>query len=185
MSYAIPVEELSISKIEAYRKSAKQAMLERARVKLGVSSMEELTFRELLPATDLGVGANGYTNETYLTGAIGVNAWTSVYDTANVPQLPNDRGIGFYKITYEEVAPTITAVRFRVGATGATTKAVFFVEPFLPIKLTPEVYLSEPIVYDPNDWVFIECYSRVAIGAAGHHLGFGCFVAEPVGGNVS
>jgi len=185
MSYAIPVDELSISKMEAFRRATKEAMLERAKLKLGVRNMEELIFRELLPATDLGQGATGYTNETYLTGAIAAITWTSVYDTAVVPQLWNDRVIGFYKIAYEEVNPLITLVRFREGNTGATTKAVFNIEPFVYVKLTPEVYLSEPVVYDPNSWVFIECYARAAIGAAGHHLAFGCFVAEPAGGNVS
>ena len=186
MSYAIPVDELSIARMERFRKEAKEAALERARDLKLATEMKELVFREAFPGTDFGIGATGYTNETYITGAAAVaNVWTSVFDTALVPQLGNNKIAVFYKITNEDPAPATSAVRFRLGATGATALGWFQIEQFINIKLTPEVYLSEPIIYNPSQWLFIEFYPRAVVPAAGERLGFGCFIAEPVGEQLS
>jgi len=186
MSYAIPVDELSVSKIEGFRKLCKDRMIARAQELSMVTARDQLVFREALPATDLGLPAgSGYTNEDYLTGAVAANTWTLVYDTGAVAQLGTRTLIGFYKITNEDVNPQVVAVRFRKGLTGNTTLGTFSIAQFMNVKLTPEVYLSEPVIYSPQDYVFVECYARAAIGAGGEHLGFGCFVAEPVGQNIS
>jgi hypothetical protein len=185
MPYAIPVDELSLSKIEQFRTNAQAAAFAMAQ-KLGlVSNINQLIFREALPATDLGqpVGT-GYGAETYITGPAVINTWTSVYNTAAVPTIPRRTIVVFYKITDEAVAPAAAAVRFREGATGASTKGIISLEQFINIKLTAEVYLSTPIVYGPDERPFIEFYPRAAV-AAGERLGFGCFIAEPSGGNVS
>lgn len=185
MSFAIPVEELSIAKIEGYRRKAKDAALERA-IKLKLAStMEELVFREAFPHTDFfsAVG-NGYTNEAYITGAAVINTWTSVFDTAVVPQLGNNKIAIFYKIVDMDAAPACAAVRFRLGGTGTTALGWFHVEQFINVKMTPEVYLSEPVVYSPGQWLFIEFYPIAAV-AVGERLGFGCFIAEPVGEQLS
>ena len=184
MAYAIPVDELSIAKMESFRDKARAAALKRAQALKLATTMDELVFREAYPATDFGAGATGYTNETYITGAAAANAWTSVFDTAAVPQLGNNKIAVFYKIMNEDAAPACTAVRFRLGATGATTLGWFHIEQFQNVKMTPEVYLSEPIVYNPSQWLFIEFYARAAI-AVGERLQFGCFIAEPVGEQVS
>jgi hypothetical protein len=184
--YAIPVDELSIARIENFRSQAKQAALARA-MKLGfVSEMNQLVFHEAFPHTDLGqqVGA-GYTNEAYLTGAAVINTWTSVFDTGVVPALGNRQIAVFYKIADWTVAPACTAVRFRLGPTGATTLGWVHIEQFINVKLTPEVYLSEPVVYGPTDALFIEFYPNAAVGAGGEQLGFGCYIAEPTGRSIS
>lgn len=185
MSFAIPVQQLSVDQITAYIKKAKRAALERA-MKLGIaSSLAELVFREASPATDLGVPAGtGYTNETYITGVAVINTWTSVFLTAAVPTVSNRAILVFYKITDEDVAPACAAVRFRLGPTGATTLGWFPIEQFINVSWTPEVWLSEPIVYGPNERPFIEFYPRAAV-AVGERVGFGCFVAEPAGEAVS
>lgn len=186
MSYAIPVDELSISKMEWYRNRAKMAALERARSLAIATDLEELVFREAFPATDFGVPAgNGYTNETYITAAAVINTWTSVFLTANVPTLAQNKIAVFYKITDETVTPACTAVRFRLGLTGGTSLAWFQIEQFINVKLTPEVWLSEPVVYGPGQSPFIEFYPRVAVPAAGERIGFGCFIAEPLGEAIS
>lgn len=182
MAYPIPVDELSLAKLESYKAMAKNAGLRKAINLRIAASMNDLDFREVLPATDLGNPAGtGYTNETYLTGAAVVNTWTSVFDTAAVPSVSNRAILIYYKIYDLDAAPAATAVRFRLGPTGATTLGTFFFESLLNTKLTPEVYLSEPIVYGPNERPFVEFYPRVAVAAAGERLGFGCFIAEPVG----
>lgn len=185
MSFAIPVQQLSTQQITEYVKKAKRAALQRA-MKLGIaSSMDELVFREASPATDLGAPAGtGYTNETYITGAAVINTWTSVFLTAAVPTISQRAILVFYKITDEDPAPACAGVRFRLGPTGATTLGWFPIEQFINVSWTPEVWLSEPVVYGPSERPFIEFYPRAAV-AVGERLGFGCFVAEPAGEAVS
>ncbi len=186
MSYAIGVDELSISKIEQFRSAAKAAALRKAMSLKLASQMAELTFREAAPGTDLSQPAGaGYTNEAYITGAIAANAWTSVFDTAVVPTLGQRQVAVFYKIVNMTVPAQVSAVRFRLGPTGATTLGWFHIENIILIKMTPECYLSEPIVFGPNERLFIECWAVAAIPAAGERLGFGCYIAEPVGEAIS
>ena len=186
MSYAVSIDELSPSRLEGFRSAAKAAALNKAMKLKLAGSMNELVFAEAAPGTDLSQPAGaGYTNEAYITGAIAANTWTSVFDTAVVPTLGARQIAVFYKIVNMTVPMTVTAVRFRLGPTGATTLGWFHIENILVVKLTPECYLSEPIVYGPNERMFIECYTRVAVPAAGERLGFGCYIAEPVGEKVS
>jgi hypothetical protein len=185
MSYAIPKDELSISKMEAFRTNAKMAALKKANDLKLAATLKELTFREAAPGTDLSQPAGaGYTNEVYLTGAVAANVWTSVYDTAVVPTLGRRQVAVFYKVWNRTVPAQITAVRFRLGPTGATTLGWFHIE-MLDVQQTAELYFSEPVVFGPDERLFIECISPVAIAAVGEHLGFGCFIAEPVGESIS
>lgn len=185
MSFAIAVDELTLTDQKTFRAGAVEAGIARA-LKLGIAATRgELVTREAHPATDFGVPAGtGYGNEHYITGAALVNVWTSVFNTLAVPTLPVGRVAVFYKIGNNDAAPSCTAVRFRVGATGATTKASFFTQFMIDLKLTPECYLSEPVVYDPQDILFIEWYPRIAV-AVGEELEFGCFITERVGGTIS
>lgn len=184
--YGIPVDELSLSRIEGFRQAAQAAGLNMARSLRIATSMDSLVWRDAFPATDLGQPAgSGYTNEVYITGAIAANTWTLVFDTAAVPQLPNNRLLVIYKIFDLTVNPQVEAVRFRKGNTGATTLSLVRVGEIIGAKLTPELYLSEPVVYAPQDFPFIECYTRGAVPAAGERLAFGAYIAEPTGGNVS
>ena len=186
MSYTVPADELSPSKIEDFRRGAVAAAIRKALNLKIVANPNELVVREAAPGTDLSQPAGaGYTNEAYITGAVVVNTWTSVFDTAVVPTLGIRQVAVFYKIVNMSVPITVTAVRFRLGPTGSTTLGWFHIENIVDVKLTPECYLTEPIVYGPNERLFIECYARVAIPAAGERLGFGCFVVEPVGEAVS
>lgn len=187
MAYSVPVDELSIARIEGYREAAKKAALKRAQGLKLATKMEELIFREAAPQTDFGnaAGTVGWATEHYVTGAILVNTWTLVFSTAAVPQLANNKIAVIYKIVDWNVPCRVAAVRFRLGLTGATTLGWFPVEQFINVKMTPEVYLSEPIVYNPSQFLFIECYCSVAVPAAGETLGFGAFIAEPSGEQVS
>ncbi len=186
MGYAIAVDELSISKIEGFRQAAREAALRRAMDLKLATTMKELVFHEAFPQTDLSNPVtNGYgAIARYLTGAIVANTWTSVFSTALVPQLQNNQIAVFYKIMDWTVNPQVTQVRFRLGQTGTTTLEWLTIENIINVKLTPECYLSEPVVFSPNQWLFIECITRGAV-AVGELLGFGCFIAEPVGNQLS
>ena len=185
MSYTIPKDELSVSRIESFRVAAKAAALRKAQNLKLAASLNELVFREAAPGTDLSQPAGaGYTNEVYLTGAIVANVWTSVFDTAIVPTLGGRQIAVFYKVWNRTAPMTITAVRFRLGPTGATTLGWFPIEQ-MDIQMTAELWFTEPIVYGPNERMFIECISPIAVAAAGQQLGFGCFIVEPIGEAIS
>ena len=186
MSYCLGTDELSLSEMRQFRLTAQNAAIDEA-LKLSLAATRgELVIRGLLPHTDFfsAVG-NGYTNERFITGAIAINAWTSVYDTAVVPQLGNRKVMVIYKIINETPVPSVRAVRFRLGATGVSTLAWFQVEGVINVKLVPEAWLTEPVVYTPNQWMDIQCYANPAIGAGGEMLGFEGYVVEPLGESVS
>ena len=181
MSYAIPTNELTLTDIKGFKLAAIEAGIARAVEKLGVSRGELVT-REAHPLTDF---AAAYTTEYYITTAPAAAGWLAVGDVgaAVFAVLPVGEVAVFYKIADAMANPLCTAVRFRVGATGASTKASFFVQLPLDIKLESEVYLSEPVVYDPQDTLFIQWYAR--LGGAAEELSFGCFIVEKVGAVIS
>lgn len=183
--FGIPFDQLSHEEMKAYVEQAKAAALTMAMSRRIATTMEELTFREASPATDLGqpVGT-GYTNENYITGAAVINTWTSVFDTAAIPTISQQSILVIYKITDESPAPACAGVRFRLGATGATTLGWVQTAQFFNVQQTPELWLSEPIVYGPGQRPFIEFYPRAAV-PVGEPLAFGCFVAEVLGPAVS
>jgi hypothetical protein len=183
MSYVIPTNELTLTDIKGFRGAAIDAGVDRA-LKLGLAgTREELVAREAHPHTDFPLT---WTWEYYLEAAGPAAAgWRLVGDLAAASQLGVNKIAVFYKVADAAEDPVITAVRFRVGATGATTRGSFFIQLPIDIKLEPECYLTEPVVYSPQEWVYIEAYWRVGAAAAGEELSFGCFIIEPTGGTVS
>lgn len=192
MSYVVPTNELTLTDIKNFKMAAVEAGIVRA-LALGLARDRiELVVREAHPHTDFNDPvANGWLNEYYVTaGAIGALVWVGAFGLSTAalvrpPQLARTKVAVFYKIMDAAEDPVVTAVRFRVGATGATTKASFMVQQFIDIKLEPEVWLTEPVVYDPEDWLYIEMYCRAATAAAGEELSFGCFIVERTGGTIS
>lgn len=192
MSYAIPTNELSLADIKRFKEIALAAGISRAITKGIAGTQDELVWREGFPSTDYGIlaqAATGYLLEYYVTlPAVGAGAWALVFDTGPpaVPAfLPDGRIAVFYKIYDAAAVPVTTGVRFRVGITGATTKGQFLVQGPIDNKLESDVWLSEPVVYDPRDRLFIEFYGRVATPVGGEELGFGSLIIERVGGTVS
>ena len=182
MSYPISTTELTLTDIKAFRGGAVEAGIARA-LALGVAiSRSELVAYEALPVTNFG--ALAYTLENYITGAL-VAGWQASGDGAGVGTIPVGQVAVFYKCANASavVPPLVTAVRFRVGATGASTKAVFFIQLMVENKMESDVYLSEPVVYDPQDRLFLQVYSR-AIGAA-EPVSFGCFIISRLGPEIS
>jgi hypothetical protein len=182
-SFSIPTNELTLTDLKNFRKAACEAGVKRA-LDLGIAAdPAELLVREAEPHTDF---PTTWTNEYYVEAAgPAAPAWRLVGDLAAASQLAVNKVAVFYKIADADNNPAITAVRFRQGPTGATTLGSFFTQLPIDIKLEPEVYLTIPIVFSPQQWVFIEAYWRVGGVAAGEELDFGCFIIEPTGGVVS
>jgi len=188
MSYIVPTNELTLSDIKTFRAAAVESGIIRA-LALGLArSREELVVRHALPGTDFGV-ATGWTIEQYRNPVIAAAGWGSPFDTgalpAFAPTLANSKVAVFYKFADYTAAPVISGVRFRVGGTGATTKATFFMQLETGAKLEPDVYFTEPVTYDPQDVVYIEAYYTAGVAALGETFAFGCFIVERLGANVS
>ena len=189
MSYLIATNELTLTDIKAFRAGAVEAVVSRA-LALGIAqNRSELVVRSALPFTDFGAGATGWSLEFYQGPAITTTGWGSVYNTGVVatfaPTLANTKVAVFYKFADYSPVPAITGIRFRVGGTGATTKATFISQLETGAKLEPDVYLSEPIVYDPQDIIYIEAYYSAAVAAGAEQFAFGAFVCERLGANIS
>ena len=190
MSYAIPTNELTLGDIKAYKEKCLGAGVTRAKAK-GIAAVdEELVWREMLPAFDLGalvLVGSGWNLNYYVTApAVGAGAWAAVWGVGAGlidPLLPVGRVAVFYKVYDAAADPQATAVRFLLAA--ATTKANLFIQCLLDNKLEPEAWFSEPVVYDPQDTVNIDFYARAATAVGGEELGFGCFTIERVGAVIS
>jgi len=189
MSYAIPTNELTLTDIKSYKERCLAAGIARAKVKGIAASDEELVWREMLPAFDLGalvLAGSGWALDYYVTpAAVAAGVWAGVFGLAVGidPLLPVGRVSVFYKVYDASAAPVATAARFLLAA--ATTKANFFFQCIIDNKLESEAWFSEPVVYDPQDTVNIDFYGRLATPVGGEELGFGCFIIERVGAVVS
>ena len=183
MSYPIATNELTLTDIKAFRGSAVEAGIARALHLAIASSRNELVVYEALPATNFNVAI--WTLERYLTPAPAGAAWISAGDGTGVGTLPVGQVAVFYKAANSSaiVPPLFTAVRFQVGLTGASTKAVFFIQLMVENKIESDVYFSEPVVYDPQDRLFIRAYATAA-GAA-EPVSFGCFIVSRLGPEIS
>ncbi|GAJ12699.1 unnamed protein product [marine sediment metagenome] len=191
MSYAIATNELTLTDRKNFINGAVEMGINRA-LRLGLaSSREELVWREAYPRDDLGTGAAGWIANDYVSMVIPaapIPGWHSAFSTGALPgtqhQLGNNQIAVFYKFADVEDAPVVNAVRFRLGAAGATTLGSFFIQLPTMAKIEPDVYFSEPIVYDPQSWLYIEVYVTGNV-AGQEHIPFGCFIIEPTGGTVS
>lgn len=189
MSYVIPTNELSLADRKAFIAGAVEAGISRA-LALGVArGRDELVVREALPREDLGTAATGWVANNYLSMVIpAANAWCSAFSNGALPgtafQLARTQVAVFYKFADTEGAPVVTGLRFRVGVTGATTKSVFSIQLPTEAKLEPDLYFTEPVIYDPEDWLYIEIYPTGNI-AGQEHIPFGCYIVERTGGTIS
>ncbi len=186
MSYFVPTNELTLGDIKAFKNGAIRAGIDRA-LSLGLAkNANELVVRHALPFTDF---PNGWTIEQYRNPAIAAAGWGSVFDAGALPgfapALANTKVAVFYKFANYSANPTMYGIRFRVGGTGATTKATFHFQLAMGSKLEPDFYFTEPVVYDPTDVVYIEGYYNGAVGALTEQFAFECFIIERLGANIS
>jgi hypothetical protein len=188
-SFCVPTKELTQTDIKEFKANAIIKGIEQTIDSGIVRSAAEVVVRHALPFTDFGNGALGWLTENYVTGALAANAWGSAFSFVGVlpaaaPTLAQTKVAVFYKYADVETTPVVTGVRFRVGGNGATTKATFFNQIDAQGNLEPDVYFTTPVVYSPNDVVYIEVYPTGAIAVA-EHIPFGAYLCERRGGNVS
>lgn len=188
MSYAIPTNELTLTDIKVFKNAAIDAGI-KAASEAGIGRPNQLVVREAFPFTDFGNNALGWLLEQYTNPVIAAAGWGSPFSAGAlpgfVPQLQRTKVAVFYKFAVTNALPLVSGVRFRVGNTGATTKASFFIQLPTEAKLEPDIYFSEPVVYLPEDWIYIETYYTAAAGVGSQTIPFGCFIVERIGATVS
>lgn len=189
MSYAIPTNELTVTDIKQYKAAAIAAGISTALASGIAKSAEGLVVREGFPRTDYGTAATGWVNENYITAAIAaINAWASAFSNGVLPAsavtLARTKVAVFYKFADTMAQPVVTATRFRLGANGSSTMATFFTQLPTQAKLEPDIYFSEPVVYQPEDVIYVEIYNTAVI-AVGETIPYGSFIVERIGPNVS
>lgn len=138
------------------------------------TSADALVVRDALPNTDFGLTSNWW-----LSGAMVANTEMTFLTVA----LNNKRYVGFYGVWSESATPEVSMLYFRIGATGASTFALFNIEP-LYAEQEAVGYFPEPIIYAPNETLFIRALPRIA-AAGGARLGLKCLICEPKGEQVS
>ncbi len=199
MSYVIPTNELTLADIRGYKQAALAAGVLVARNRgIGDSLYDAATnpkgnliARAGFPFTDFGAApaGAGWIAENYVNPAIAAAGWGSVFSGGALPgaapQLASNKVAIFYKFANTSAVPVITAIRFRIGGQGSSTKASFFLQMETEAKLEPDVYFSEPVVYEPQDFIFIEALYTVPVAVGGQTIPFGTFVIERLGPTVS
>lgn len=190
MSYAIPTNELTATDIKQFKNQAMRAGIDRA-LALGIAKSEkELTIRSGFPRDDFGAAATtGWVANNYTNPAIAAAGWGSAFSNGALPgsaqQLARTKVAVFYKFANTSPNPMTNGLRFRLGQAGASTKASFFHQLITEAKLEPDFFFSEAIVYDPEDFLYIELNYTGVVAAGGQTFPFETWIIERVGGFVS
>lgn len=160
MSYIIPKDELSISKMEEYRAKALAAAIDRIVNKLGGAPREYETrmWQNILDAP-------GAPLEQWNTAALAVvgNPY-SVFQNQPVVALANNKFAVFYGIAIETAPCPVSRLTFRVGAIAGNVLAEFDLERIINAT-TVEGYFSQPVPIDPGQTFACQVTCRIATGA--------------------
>lgn len=188
-SFGIGAKELTQTDIKEFKARAIIAGIQTAQARSIATSPKAMVVRHALPFTDFGNGGLGWLTENYITGVIATtNAWASAFSAgalpANAPTLAQTKVAVFYKFADTMANPVVTGVRFLEGQNGATTKATYFIQQPTEGNLEPDIFFTSPIVYEPQDILFIQIYNTVAI-AVGETIPFEAYVVERRGPTVS
>lgn len=185
----IPQEELTLPDRKAFCNRALEAGIKRAEAK-AIGTRGELVHRHAQTDLDFGNGVNfwftqtlGVTTVPYTVFSTGAIAAPGV---ALVPQLANNKVAVFYKASILSTPNPFTILRFGLGPTAVapvTTKANLDLEQ-LEGYLTAIGFFSEPITYDPQEWVNVCVEIKINTGAR-EHLVLSCYIIEPQGGVIS
>lgn len=181
----IPQEELTLTDKKVFCNNALEAGIARALAK-SIGTRKELTYRHAENTPDFGCTLNHWITQTLAAVPGPFTVFNGAAGVALVPRLGVSQVAVFYKVSLSPVPNPFTILRFGIGPTAAaptTTKGHLDLEQ-LEGYLTPVGFISEPITYDPNDWVNI-CVENKINTAAQEQLVLSCYIIEPVGGVIS
>jgi len=172
-SLLIPARAISSVEEKMVRDSLSSRLLDLLLKSGKIVNLGDGVVREALPNTDFALAA-----QDFITGALVINTEATYINVA----LAANKYLGIYFVANLVAAPVITVIHFRTGAGGASTKASVMPQK-LWAEMEPVGYLTQPIIYVPNETVFIRVVPNAA--SAGERLFIGALVAEPRGETVS
>lgn len=174
-SLLIPSNKLTQADVTDVRNSLANH-LTRLMLRAGlVSDASQVAVRDALPNTDFTLLTGGVASEQYSNPVLVVNTWTAWINAA----LGNAKFCAFYGLYNEAPSPQIVGVRFQLGAGGVTFQTHHLQQ--LYVERDAIGYLADPVIYAPNDTVFVSLYARAALAANVEALGLKCLVAERIG----
>lgn len=181
MGGIISIDELSIDALKAMRDMVANALLDMVSKKAN-KSRSELIVRDILPLTDLGFNTEEWSNQT----AQSSGAWTKDWSH----ELDEDQGAAFYGVAIQDETCDLIFVRFKLGATGATTKAIYSLQRL--IKEGQEEsdkkqtgFFPEPVYYGGKETPYVDYYARGSVSQYAAHVVLIGLFCEPKGENVS
>lgn len=180
----VPQEELTLTDKKNYCSQALEAGIARAIAK-AIAARDELVHRHAQCGLDFGCTTNFWLTQT-LAAIPGPFTVFALAGAARVPRLGVNQVAVFYKASILSVPNPFTILRFGLGPTAGaptTTKANLDLEQ-IEGYLTAIGFFSEPITYDPQEWVNI-CVENKINTAAQEHLVLSCYIIEPAGGVIS
>lgn len=176
-SYLIPVGDLSLDERRGMRANTDDVLVASA-LELAIrTNPDDLILRDTLPFTDLALAAQ----EDWLIAGAGVVATELQYFSS---ALAVDRCIGFYGLSYESVPPSISRVRFTLGAASAQIRGSYQIEK-LNSRLETAGYFSEAVVFTRQETARILVMPRLAFAANTQRLALDSRTVEPIGAVVS
>lgn len=179
----IPQEELTLTDKKTFCNDALEAGIRRAEFKT-LGTRAELVHRHAQLALDFGQAAavNRWLTQTLAAVPGPFTVFSGALGVALVPQLATTKVAVFYKASILSVPNPFTILRFGLGPTAAaptTTKAHLDLEQ-IEGYLTAIGFFSEPITYDPQEWVNICVENKINTGAQ-EVLVLSCYIIEPLG----
>lgn len=196
MSYGIPTDELTLTDMKEFRKGAKNSGIKRA-VALRIAPAEGLqtmpdgstrhpglVVRTAQNIADFGCGQEWWLTMPLLVAGAQYSVFATAVPAALTPILANNRVAVFYKVSVETVPGPVSLLSFREGAAAGTTYAVFDLEDIY-VKQVPEMYFSEPVVYDPQRVLNVVVTCRLVPPGVAAQVRLGCYIVEPIGPVIS
>jgi len=181
----IPQEELTLTDKRNFCDRALEQGIKRAEAK-AIGKREELVHRHAQCTLDFACTVNYWLTQTLAAIPGPYTVFSGAAGAALVPQLANNKVAVFYKVMILSTPNPFTILRFGLGPTAGaptTTKAHVDLEQ-IEAYLTAVGFLSEPIPYDPQDWVNICVENKINTGAQ-ENLVLSCYIIEPAGGTIS
>jgi len=177
-SYLIPGSDLSLDERRAIRGDTDKRLMDAA-LKVGIrADVRELIIRDTSPNVDLGLAAQ----DDWLIAGAGVVGVELQYINAVIAQ---DRVVGFYGAAAELAAiPSLSRLRFTVGAASATTWAQYALEQ-LYTRLEQFGYFGEPVLYTRTQTARIMVMPRIAFIVNSERLTLFARTIEPLGERIS
>lgn len=175
-SYLVPIGDVNLEQRQQKRVNCDDVIIEVALRRQIKDRPEDLTVRDTLPNTDLGVA--GLQN-SWLVAAAAVVAAETVFTAAAIAI---NNVVGFYGIAPETTPVVWSFVRFAVGTAAAPTitRGLFHLEQ-LNSRFEPVGYFSEIPYFERTEFCRISLMARAAAAGATQVVPMLARTCEPIG----